>query len=735
MPGNPQSLHLSYGNGQAQLSWSPPTDSGGSRVNGYVVTLRPTYSDRLPNPSAPGTSTTYPASVDAVSVTGLLEDCHQRYSLSVAARNAAGTGAPATASSFRPSGIVTAGQPPYVVILLDGINEAQPNFAFDPYHPTADGLPSYCPESWNASKQAEQEADFKGSGAGPWSFFHKWNVGEVASDGSGAASGDQYTSIESVPRTLPNNPYGKPADTPTHSFMLDAIAAQGAIILPFSYKGVSLKLDSAGNTAFHFNGYSTCDSGLGSPPSPVPNPYCNPDVGGFERTLNDEITSAASFWPSSKIVVVGHSQGGMVAWKWWQDYSHPQNLVAGFSLDSPINGGCVSIGPCVGPVGYPGWDTRVYSDGGELNTDGQFGNNFHFVGTYGDSLPVGPFHLYGGSGAENLEHNLLFPYGGINPFGLQVDQVESRCSNPSDESNCPAPSPPDHISECPIVSAPTWEEKAAHFVVKFCPGNVDFFDHTLGLSYFNPTARPSFAPTTTTTQSCGRVQLTSAVTSHVSQTTQYTPNLYTISNIKTAGSNPEWASFGLQATAAGAATFQGAIGVAECTNSWQVKEIGGYAVGCNTVPTSLQGPLGISCPPNSTTPTQPTFTPFVGSWYVHGGGLVIGADGTFSISERSYQWCPGSPGYDPAIPNDPSMPCDSQGPDGNIIGGYTASGRLDAVQGDTSTGHITDGTGFSVGPVTFVYDPSRNIVTGPTSGGNPSGNFCGPSAPSGVCGA
>lgn len=103
-------------------------------------------------------------------------------------------------------------------------------------------------------------------------------------------------------------------------------------------------------------------------------------------------------------------------------------------------------------------------------------------------------------------------------------------------------------------------------------------------------------PTPTPTTNCGISLLTSTVSSYISQSTQYTRNEYTITNIKTAGSNPVWASFDVQATAAGAATFQNASGVAECTSSWQVKDIGGSDVGCATVPTSLQSQLGISCP-------------------------------------------------------------------------------------------------------------------------------------------
>jgi hypothetical protein len=474
----PTNLSVSDSNGEVTAAWKPPPIHNGSTIIGYTVTAEPTANDRRPQPKSSAISLPVSASTPSAHLPGLIEDCHQRYVVTVAADTAAGQGNAATSASFQPSGIVMPGKaPPYVVILLDGINEAQPGFTMNPYKPTASGTPSYCPETWDASTHTGNESDFVTSPKGPWSFFHKWNFGEVNSNGSGIRSGDQYTSVESEPRTLPGDP--KPG-IETHSFMLDALAAHGAIILPFSYEGAGLTKKSKGVPTFIFNGYSTCDSG--SPP----NPTCNGNIGQDEKYLNEEVATVASTWPSSKIVIIGHSQGGMIAWKWWQDYPHPRNLAFGFSLDSPINGGCVGgnshQATCLGPIGYPGWGTRVYSDHSELNFDAEHGNRFRFIGTYGDSLElIGPIALYGSTGAENLEHTLLFPYGGLNPLGLQVSTVENVCADPLNESHCPAPAPPDHISNCPIgKKPPPWE--VAHFVVKYCPGDVAYINNTIGLS-------------------------------------------------------------------------------------------------------------------------------------------------------------------------------------------------------------------------------------------------------------
>jgi hypothetical protein len=110
-----------------------------------------------------------------------------------------------------------------------------------------------------------------------------------------------------------------------------------------------------------------------------------------------------------------------------------------------------------------------------LDLDANNGESFRFIGTYGDS-PAGGYQ----SGVATLEHQLLFDY-----RQYPVAQVESLCANPLNETGCPAPSPPNHISECPVnlANSPRWENDAAHFIEKFCPGDVAYFNRTLGLSY------------------------------------------------------------------------------------------------------------------------------------------------------------------------------------------------------------------------------------------------------------
>ena len=176
-------------NGGVSVSWTPPTSSPAGPVTGYLVTAVPYYTDRVPSP--PASSVAQTVSGTSVTLSGLVEDCHERYVILVSAENAAGAGSATISGSFRPSGVLTPRTPPStVVILLDGINESKPGFRMDPYSPTADNAPSYCPESWNSSSSSEGEADFNGSPKGPWEFFNKWNF---ADPGSSAADSSNST--------------------------------------------------------------------------------------------------------------------------------------------------------------------------------------------------------------------------------------------------------------------------------------------------------------------------------------------------------------------------------------------------------------------------------------------------------------------------------------------------------------------------------------------------------------
>lgn len=448
------------------MAWSPPASSPTGPVTGYLVSAVPIYTDRIPRPSAGTVSVTLGGSVQSWGFTGLVEDCHQQYAVTVAAQNAAGTGPTVVTSSFRPSGNLTAGSPPpFVVILLDGISESKPGFTMDPYKPTASNEPSYCPESLDSWGNPIGYAGFKSAPKGPAEFFSKWNYFDPNDTGGGNVP---MKSSNSTPRDLKSG-------NETHSFMLDAIAATGAMILPFSYNGAVLTR-SGSSLLFTFPAYTACNS-TPFPPGAGCFPTADLSIHKDVQTLALEITSIQSVWRNVPIVVIGHSQGGLIAFDAWQSGVLP-GVTKLFSLDSPINGVCPLRFPvsniCLTVFGYPNYDIRYLLDPWYFGQDKASGNAFRFIGTWGDGvnvLNVGPFSglpAYG-TGDETLQHQLL---------------VSGRnCVDARNNSDCPdQPNGPDHISECRIPGN-GWVKDDQHFIVKFCPGNVDYFNRALGLSY------------------------------------------------------------------------------------------------------------------------------------------------------------------------------------------------------------------------------------------------------------
>jgi len=478
-PGVPAAVSASATNGGVQVSWQPPVSAGSSPITGYTVTVTPAGTDRVGAPSARVVSATVGAStLNWTLSSGLVSDCHERYSATVVADSAAGAGPPTVSTIFRPSGIVSRGTPPYVVILLDGISESKPGFTMDPYSPTRTGPASYCPENID-STGAPIENAFKAAPAGPQEFFAKWSFFDPKDTDTGNNPSQQSNS---TPRDLKTG-------AKTHRFMLDAIAATGAVILPFSYTGAALvQQHRAPDPTFTFLAYTACNS---SPP-PGGGPGCSKDPGGSPddrpfasnswsidqdaETLHNEVASIQAVWGTRvPIIIVGHSQGGLVAFEAWQ-----QNRLPGgthlFSLDSPINGVCPAririINRCVGPAGYPDYDSRTSTDRAYLALDDRHRDPFRFIGTWGDTVAIDKGPIQGpayGTGNETLQHQLLVKGG--------------QCVDSKHNSGCPDwQKGPDHISECRIPGS-GWVNRDQHFIVKFCPGNVDFFNRTLGLSY------------------------------------------------------------------------------------------------------------------------------------------------------------------------------------------------------------------------------------------------------------
>jgi len=171
-------------------------------------------------------------------------------------------------------------------------------------------------------------------------------------------------------------------------------------VLPFSYNGAVL---TKPGPVFSFSGYSASDVANNSP-GPGPNGKATVKGKEFEATvMNNEITSIHAVWPDARIVVVGHSNGGLIAEQWWLNYGakNPSGVVQVFALDSPLNGernhicsntvtgwGCdkgFGVGKTLSDFYDMLWNNQAKNDAAAVALDSK-DNLFTAIGTDGDPL-------------------------------------------------------------------------------------------------------------------------------------------------------------------------------------------------------------------------------------------------------------------------------------------------------------------------------------------------------------
>ncbi len=435
-PSAPPRVVAKPGPGYIDVSWSPPARSGSSAITKYAVVVAED------NSNGSGTQDSYQsqfvsAPTTTLRVSGLKQDCHQRYTVTVAAINGAGQGPSWGASApVRPSGFVPSSEPKLVIVLLDGVESFHDAATFNPLGPvTTDGLHSYCPESPSGySSQFTLGLD---------DFMHKWNFTQAT----------PVSTADGVKLT--------------HHFLLDAFAAQGAVVLPYSYSYPSgAKL--LPNGTFTSASYTLQDSSNGK-------------LDQAASLLGQEIDSIHKTWGTAQIVVIGHSNGGLVAATWWdtqfisQKDHHGVSFV--FTLDSPLNGvrftGCqLGSGFAGVPCDYSDiylarWQERQSRAEIWIPQDLTAGESLRPIGTLHDPTYVQGDNLTnlantdtagGDSNNNSLCSQLLLPKDGCAPFDAVV--------------------PPDFVSTCTIEdNGPAVFHNAAktgHFVVKFCPGVISY---------------------------------------------------------------------------------------------------------------------------------------------------------------------------------------------------------------------------------------------------------------------
>jgi hypothetical protein len=243
-PGPPQNVTVLPENGYAELQWQPPPDPGTPPITGYVITATPyANSDYFANSqvvstSGPGTGT----GPQNGRIEGLLEDCHQEYTFTVSAVNAAGTGPPSADGTgllpnrpsppdatnfpphFRASGIVAQAdnERPVVVVTVDGFGSE--------YYLGSNGNPKSTTINplVGVNISGVQQIDSSGNGL-PVSYCAE---GEQSAPNANSSAPDalwgtdlHFDTPELDPGFVKNGQYVK-----THHYLLDHLVEGGGVI-------------------------------------------------------------------------------------------------------------------------------------------------------------------------------------------------------------------------------------------------------------------------------------------------------------------------------------------------------------------------------------------------------------------------------------------------------------------------------------------------------------------------
>ena len=475
----PQDVQVTGRNGGAFVTWSPPS-VGATQIAGYTVTATPDPGS-LTFPVPPTLASSYttvevPATQNYVSIVGkLAADCHTRYSFTVTPVAVQGSALHFFSSTptrpVRTSGYLSSGAPSLAIIVIDGEGSADQildsngnNLAAMQYLPvpassiTTDpnvAATSYCPEA----KPVGGIAYATQVPLAPIPFLGDWN-------GLGRGwNGQPFSQDGRYPETLV--PPGNTTVEPSHRYMLDAYAALGAVVLPYSYNGAGFTPTAdAAHPWFQVASYTTDDSTTGSLTSQT-------------EILDAEVRSINRVWPTTKILIFGHSWGGLIAEQYWSPSSDvnsfpgvkggvaSENVVGVISLDSPVNGvrncqafvlgflGCtfnakLSLGIQFDLTTL--WNHLEVNDAAAVSADARQNFVFRSVGTEGDGG-----YDSGDSPQDGILSQMLFSCSGL--------VVET----------CTGLSPIDFSSPCPVTSSlPQILQDQGHFLVKYCPGVLDF---------------------------------------------------------------------------------------------------------------------------------------------------------------------------------------------------------------------------------------------------------------------
>jgi hypothetical protein len=187
---------------------------------------------------------------------------------------------------------------------------------------------SYCATTPNEQSQNGGELPPNNSNIILRSMADGWLNYSYTNSGLGSLEPD--ASSDGLSRVMAND-----------SDIINELADRGGYVLPFSYTGASMS-GTAADPTFTLNAYDGSDVAVNSPMLVEP------------PKLNSELISIHKVFPNTPIIIIGHSNGGLIAEQWWLRYGVPQpashncpatgpvcgyhGVVHIWSLDTPING-------------------------------------------------------------------------------------------------------------------------------------------------------------------------------------------------------------------------------------------------------------------------------------------------------------------------------------------------------------------------------------------------------------
>jgi hypothetical protein len=392
-------------------------------------------------------------------------------------------------------------EPKVAVILIDGVGSQED--AGGKFYPVSVAHPdngvqtvtSYCPVDPNGNARNKD----RGWPVGLEQELRRWSEFST-SGGSSGSSGSSGSGCGSTGSSGSNGSSGSSSGTCSSDVCKDGVglntdkclvarlADAGAVLLPYSYTGAILSKETS---AFTFNPYQASDT--------QQRPHTSVEK------LDDELRSIHTAWPQTRIVIIGHSYGGLIAELWWEAISvqhiDHRGVVHAFSLDSPING----VDHCYLARAFDGgfvsdewcqlWDHRQDHDQLIINFDA-LDPSFTFtpVGTPNDPTYNGLI-----SGGGDLQPQVVYSY--------SCDMTNSQCIK----------QPPSYVSrnkDCDGQSG-NIDGTKGHDIVKVCPQVVKFITCSVVAARDNGNQQTCYPTSNSSTPTPSTPSATSSDLTHV----------------------------------------------------------------------------------------------------------------------------------------------------------------------------------------------------------------------------